>query len=261
VKSLDSRILVIGHRGSSGSAPENTMAAFHRAAAMGADMIELDVRLTRDGRLAVFHDRRLARTTNGKGSLRKHTAQELRLLDAGRWFGPRFAGEQIPFLEDVLHSLPPGLGLNIEVKTDGDTRWSAMMVPALMQTLRRHGSGRNLLVTSFNHRFLRRLHESWPGISIGALAMPVRDAGISPSVFGRRLGARVYVCSRSRLRKHQVLNAHNNGLQVYVYGVNTARQLKRPQRYGVDGVITDYPDRLLRMLSQTATLHTQPRPS
>src|SRR3990172_9877913 len=94
--------VVIAHRGASGSCPENTLAAFRRAAALGADMIELDVQLTRDGEVVVIHDWTLDRTTSGTGPVRACSLAELRRLDAGAWFDAAFAGERVPTLGEVL---------------------------------------------------------------------------------------------------------------------------------------------------------------
>ncbi len=249
-------MLVIAHRGSSGQAPENTMAAFRLAAEAGADMIELDVRLTADGALAVIHDRRLQRTTTGRGPVRRQTARSLAALDAGRWFSRRFAGEQVPLLGQVLEELPRSVGINIEVKTDGEPRWRSRMAPALVGVVHRHGRGRPLLVSSFNHPLLRRIRALDPSIPTGALAVPLRDVVFRrPASHARRLSVTAFICSRSRLRKRHVANAHACGLQVLVYGVNTARDLERVRRYGADGVITDVPDRMLRLLGRRPAHH------
>lgn len=247
---LPSAMTVIAHRGSSGTAPENTIVAFRRAGEAGADGIELDVRLTADGELAVFHDRTLNRTTNGRGRLNLHTARELSRLDAGRWFAPRYAGERVPTLTAVLDRLPGKLGINIEVKTDGDRFWRSRTARRLASVLAHHGRERPILVSSFNHMFLRVLRSIDPSIPIGVLAMPLRDAGVLPSHFARSLGARAYICSRTSLRKRFVRDAHRHGMKVYVYGVNSARHVIRPRRFGVDGVITNYPALMLRLLGR-----------
>ncbi len=115
-------MVIIAHRGSSGSAPENTLAAFRLAVKAGVDMIELDVRLTADRHLVVFHDRRLGRTVQGSGPVWTKTLAELRALDAGSWFGSRFRGENMPTLQEVFLAVPRTVGINVEVKTDGDPR-------------------------------------------------------------------------------------------------------------------------------------------
>src|SRR5579859_2813159 len=96
------RVWVIGHRGAMGRCPENTMASFERGLELGADWVELDVHLTRDGALAVIHDESVDRTTNGHGLVKDHSLAELKRLDAGAWFGPAFAGARVPILDEVL---------------------------------------------------------------------------------------------------------------------------------------------------------------
>lgn len=248
-------MLVIAHRGNSARAPENTMTAFRMAADAGADMIELDVRLTLDGALAVIHDRRLERTTTGRGPLRRQTRRSLADLDAGSWFARRYAGEQVPLLQEILEALPRSLGINVEAKTDGEPGWRKCMVPALAEILRRHAHGRAILVSSFNHALLRRLKVLDPSIRTGALAVPLRDAARRPSSLARSLSVSAFICSRSMLRKRFVLDAHAHGLQLFVYGVNTARHLIRPRRFGADGIITNYPERMLRLLGRSPARH------
>lgn len=239
-------MVIIAHRGSSGSAPENTLAAFRLAVKAGVDMIELDVRLTADRHLVVFHDRRLGRTTNGSGPVWTRTLADLRALDAGSWFGQRFRGERIPTLHEVFHAIPHRVAINVEVKTDGDPRKKADLEEIIIAALRGEVEERSILVSSFNHALLRRLHRGAPHLRLGALYMPVRDVARRPSTMARRLGVSAFICSRSQLRKRHVRNAHRHNLTVIVYGVNTARHFARARRYGVDAVITDFPEKIAR---------------
>ena len=239
-------MMIIAHRGSSGTAPENTLAAFRQAVKAGVDMIELDVRLTADRRLVVFHDRRLGRTARGFGPIWDKTFMELRGLDAGSWYGRHFHGEKIPTLHEVFHVVPRRVGINIEVKTDGDPRKSLGLEEVLLDTIRIEAAERIILVTSFNHRLLRNLHRQAQHLRLGALYMPVRDVGKKPSALARRFGVSAFVCSRTQLRRRVVRNAHRHGMSVMAYGVNTARHLARARRFGVDAIITDYPESMVR---------------
>ena len=108
--------LIIAHRGDLSTAPENTLPAFQRAWDAGADGVELDVRVTRDGKLVVFHDRTLERTSNGRGPVSNFTLTEIRSLDVGSWFGPAFKGETAPTLDEVFESLPHDYLINVEMK-------------------------------------------------------------------------------------------------------------------------------------------------
>src|SRR3989338_9017514 len=108
--------LLIAHRGASAVAPEGTRAAIREAIRAGADMVELDVQMTRDGRLVIFHDERLERTTNGHGVLRRARFADVARLDAGGWFHPRFSGERVLLVSQALRLIPPRIGVNLELK-------------------------------------------------------------------------------------------------------------------------------------------------
>jgi len=226
------------------------MAAFRMAAEAGSDMIELDVRLTLDGELVVHHDRRIGRTTDGRGKICNKTLQQIRRLDAGSWFSSLFAGERVPTLREVLDWLPERLGLNIEVKTDGDRRRGLGLEKLCAVLLKETGIRRKILVTSFDHLFLGRLHHVDPLLSTGVLYGSIRDAGKLPSALARRVGASAFICSRSQLRKRFVDDAHEHRLDVYCYGVNSTAHLAMAQRLGVDAVITDYPDRIIHAVQE-----------
>ncbi len=241
-----SRPLVIAHRGSSGEMPENTMAAFRGAADTGADMIELDVRLTLDGEFVVFHDRRLGRTARGRVPVRTLTLREIQSLDAGSWFGRAFRGERVPSLRDVMRWLPSGLGLNVEVKTDGDSRRGAVLEDQLLRLIRESGKKKSILVSSFDHRFLRRLRQLDSSVMTGALTMPFRDARWRASAIAHRAGASVYICSRAQLRRRFVRDAHQTGIAVACYDVNTLQHYARVWKAEIDAVITNYPRQMLR---------------
>jgi glycerophosphoryl diester phosphodiesterase len=226
------------------------MAAFLRAVQDGAVMVELDVRLSADEELVVMHDRRVNRTTGKRGRVRDLTVAELKLLDAGSWFGPSYSGERIPLLREVFRSLPFGIGLNIEAKTDGDRHRDGEMSRALGELITKEARGRELLVSSFDHHFLRRFHRMYPSVALGVLYMAVRDFARSPVALAHNVGAGTFVCSCAQLRKRTVADAHRNGLQCFSYGVNRIPQLRRVARFGIDGIITDVPARLHRGLHQ-----------
>lgn len=249
-RASDTRPLIVAHRGSSGAAPENTLAAFRQAVADGAEMIECDVRLTRDGHMVILHDRSVHRTTDGRGYVWNLTLDELRSLDAGSWFDKRFDGERIPTLHEVLECLPPGFPINIEVKTDGQPN----IRPSFEERLASFIAGRKLysrvLVSSFDHAFLRRLHGLDPRIRIGVLYTPLRDMTRTPSGLARRVGATVFICSIGQLRKRFVADAHRHSLTVGCYGVNTNRQLQKALHYGADAIITDYPKEMRTYLGR-----------
>lgn len=224
------------------------MAAFRLAVAAGVDMIEFDVRMTRDFELVVHHDRSLGRTSDGSGRIWDLTLDDLRHTDAGSWVSKKFAGERIPTLREVLEELPVSVGLDIEVKTDGDRRRGTALpesVLLLVREARREGS---VVVSSFDHAFLRRLHHLDPSLRLGALYVPLRDGFKSPSQIAGRTGATMFICSRTQLRVRHMRDARAAGLTVAVYGVNTHADLAAASRAGVDAVITDNPAQIIRAI-------------
>src|SRR5437016_13518001 len=128
-------MLVIAHRGASGNAPENTMAAFKKAVALGANFIETDLQLSRDARLVAIHDATVNRTTNGQGTVHDMTLTELRRLDAGSWFGSEFAGERIPTLAEILaFSTKQDVAFYVQIKPRGSWGGEQALLGALPES-------------------------------------------------------------------------------------------------------------------------------
>jgi glycerophosphoryl diester phosphodiesterase len=239
--------VIVAHRGSSGAAPENTIAAFRHAVRDRADMIELDVRLSSDAALVVMHDRTLRRTAGSRGAVRSRSLAALKMCDAGSWFSPAFSGETIPTLQEVFDVLPPAMLLNIEAKTDGDRRRSALLASTLATCIARNHAAHRVIVTSFDHRFLRQLHGSAPGLVIGALVFPVAGTRRRPDTYRRRLGARWLVYAKRQVSRRTVDRAHRSGLRVGCYTVNTERDYRRVVRSGVDAIVTNVPAAMLAL--------------
>ncbi|HWP35236.1 MAG TPA: glycerophosphodiester phosphodiesterase family protein [Thermodesulfobacteriota bacterium] len=254
------RPLVIAHRGASAYAPENTLAAFRAAIALGADMLELDVQLTADRRLAVIHDQAIDRTCDGRGFVAEMTLAELQRFDAGLWWGPGFAGERIPALEEVLALARGRVAVNIEAKVpagepaEGSGREA--LAEALVAALAEAGSGLTVLVSSFDAGVLRRLRARAPALTLGLLceARIEGPAGFRPGrlapylALAAELGA-VSLHPYWRFTGPRLVDAaHAAGLRVYPWTVNRERDLRRLIAIGVDGIITDRPDRLARLL-------------
>jgi glycerophosphoryl diester phosphodiesterase len=161
------RILLGGHRGNPDEFPENTLASFRSAIELGVDVIELDVHRSEDGDLPVIHDHLLDRTTDGSGLVRDHTLAELKRFDAGRWKDPRFAGERIPSLDEVLTLAKGQVGVAIEIKN--------LPLPypgiadAVVDVVRETGMVHDVVVISFDHRCIKRIADLEPEILTGVL--------------------------------------------------------------------------------------------
>jgi glycerophosphoryl diester phosphodiesterase len=226
------RLLCIGHRGAMGHAPENTLLSFKKALELGASCVEADV-YNVDGNLVVFHDDRLERTTNGSGYLLDHDFDYLRSLDAGN-------GERIPTLGEVFETVDLRAGVNVELKGPGTAR----PVAEFISTLREYGWGDDLiLVSSFNHPELEEVRRIDPGIRLGVLISgpPGDDAAFAVS-----LGAYSVHLSLKSIELRFVEDAHSRGLRVFVFTVNDPEDICRMEGLGVDGVFTNYPERVLQ---------------
>jgi glycerophosphoryl diester phosphodiesterase len=225
------RLLCIGHRGAMGHAPENTLASFEKAIELGTPCVEVDVYYV-DGNLVAFHDDRLERTTNGTGYLLDRDFAYLRSLDAG-------GGERIPTLGEVFETVGLRAGVNIELKGPSTARPVVELISAL-----RKGGWRDdlILVSSFNHRELEEVRRIDPQIRLGALmvGLPVDDAA-----FAAALGAYSVHLSLDFIDRRFVDDAHSRGLRVFVFTVNHPDDISKMEGLGVDGVFTNYPERVL----------------
>jgi glycerophosphoryl diester phosphodiesterase len=222
--------LCIGHRGARGHEPENTLRSVRRAIELGADGIEIDVRFV-DGELIVIHDDTLERTTNGHGRVGKKSFAYLRSLDAG-------GGEKIPTLREVFDLVDRRALINVELKG----RDTAGPVQALIDEYvsARGWSHGDFLVSSFLHRELARITDTRIRIGLLFPRVPLRFAKLA-----KKLGAcSIHTPVRST-RRPFVARAHRHGLKVFVYTANSPRSIRRLRAIGVDGVFTDFPERVV----------------
>jgi len=224
------------HRGASGHAPENTLAAFRLAMEMGAEMCELDVQQTADDRLVVMHDDRLERTTNGNGNLWEMTLPDLQRYDAGVRYDQRFAGETLPTLEQVVALVRGKMKLNLEVKIHGHERNMAALT---VETIRREKLVDECVVTSFDWKAVNEIKKLAPELKVGYI---FGWKEFSPAVFD----APVELLSThySLVDARFLERARTAGKKVHVWTVNYKWLMRRLRQRGVDGIITNYPDRL-----------------
>jgi glycerophosphoryl diester phosphodiesterase len=232
-------VLVIAHRGASGHAPENTLAAFKRAVALGATFIETDLQLTRDSRFVAMHDGTVNRTTNGQGKVHDMTMAELRRLDAGSWFGSEFAGERIPTLDEILEfSKKHDVVFYLELKPGGSWGGEHALVGALRET----GEIPRAVVISFDADILARLRQIEPTLMTGLLY----DGQIEePLKKALEAGARQLAMRGDLVTPALLKDARKQDLQVVCWTVNHPAHIRMLMAAGVDGIMSDYPDRLV----------------
>ena len=234
-------MLAIAHRGASGHAPENTFAAFRKAIAMGAGFIETDLQLSRDARLVAIHDATVNRTTNGQGAVHDLTLAELRRLDAGSWFGSEFAGERIPTIEEILEfAKKHDVVFYLELKPSGS--WGGEH--ALISALRESGEIARTVVISFDPAILANVRKIEPTVMTGLLF----EGQISdPLAKAIEIGARQLAVRGSLVTPRLLKEARQRDLQVVCWTVNHPAHMRLLVEAGVDGIISDYPDRLLEL--------------
>jgi glycerophosphoryl diester phosphodiesterase len=235
---------VIAHRGACLRAPENTLAAFRRAAELGADGIELDAKLTRDGQVVILHDATLDRTTDGQGPLQGYSLAEIRKLDAGSGFSQEFAGERIPSLDEVFAELGRKLLINVEMTNYTTPRDE--LPRRVVDLVRHHGLESRVLLSSFNPFALRAARAAAPELPLGFLFgmgqakwMGVLFRLIAPHVSYHLHDPLVHETSARR--------AHRAGRKLIPWTVNDPARLRWLFRHEVDAIITDAPDMALEV--------------
>lgn len=244
---------MIAHRGISAKAPENTLAAFSLAARSdGIDMIELDVRLSRDERVIVLHDRSLQRTSTGNGAARNYSYDEIKQFNAGSWFHPSFSGERIPTLRSVLELVRGKRWVNIELKSDFlHKEQRGVLEEKVLQVVRECGMLQQVMFSSFDHHLITNLKRMNAVSITGVLYNLYRDFARMPSKLARRAGASVFVCARQELRKGMIQDAHENGVAVYVYTLNSVQDVQKMLDFGVDGILSDNADDIVTLVKGT----------
>ncbi|MEH7306115.1 glycerophosphodiester phosphodiesterase [Neobacillus drentensis] len=243
VKTEQHSPLKIGHRGAAGYCPENTISSFQKALELGADYLELDIQMTKDGELVVIHDSTVNRTTNGKGKVMDFTLPEIQNLDAGSWFHRKFAGEKIPSLSEVFDEFAGKIGFLIELKKPS-------LYPLIEEKLaeelmkREFTTGdRQIIVQSFDRESLKRFHELLPSIPIGIL---VRNAGLK-MISNKNLKSFAsyvsYVNPKiSMVNKRMIKRIHLHGFKTIIWTVKRKNDLKAIKNLHVEGIVSDFPD-------------------
>jgi glycerophosphoryl diester phosphodiesterase len=227
-----------------GHAPENTLASFRKGVELGAPMLELDIHLSADGRLVVIHDDTVDRTTDGSGRVSDLTADELGRLDAGSWFSPDFAGERVPMLENVLDWARGRVGLVIELKLG--PVWYPGIEEVLVRTLQRADATADVLVISSDHHAVRRVKQLDPAAKT---AIMYGGRMLDPVGMARAAGAEAVRPGHYTLTAADVAVCHAAGLAVIPWTVNDEASMRRVVSMGVDGMSSNYPELLGRVLA------------
>lgn len=245
---------IIAHRGAPLVAPENTLASFRAAIAMKIDVLEIDLRATKDDHFVVMHDATVNRTTSGKGKVAEKTLSELRTLDAGSWFDARFVGEKIPTLEEVLALLDSSLLLIAELKGSSD---DGSVEAQLVQKIVESGKQRHIILKSFEMEVIehfKNLAPDIPRLFVYAFRIPWMHLIVGTGVSA----GSVFDVDAEYLQPHYLLlsssfveEAHRRGYKVVAWGVDDEKTMRKAIGFGVDGIETDRPDLLKHILDST----------
>jgi glycerophosphoryl diester phosphodiesterase len=237
-------VAVIGHRGASASAPENTLAAFEHGIEEGADWIELDVQETVDGEVVVLHDSDFMKLAGSPLKIWEASFEEVRELDIGSWFGPRFQGEKIPTLEEALLRVKGRAKVIIELKYYGHDQQLEERVAGIVD---RAGMERDIAVMSLERRGVEKMQALRPGVRTGLVAATA--VGRLSEANADFLAVSVALATPSLIRQ-----AHARGREVYVWTVNDELSMAQQILRGADGLITDHPARAKAVIRREADL-------
>lgn len=232
-------LVKVAHRGASGNFPENTRLAFLKAIEVQADMIEMDCQLTRDGHIVVFHDERLKRTTGVSGTVRSKSLEQLKQLDVGKWKKKSFKGEPVLTLEESLAIIAGKADLCLDIKHYDSQPGIEIK---LLFTLSHYDYLDQTIFSSFNYACLERVREFAPEARIGLIYG--RGVKEDPFVTAEELGAGSIHVQKDVATRPFLDRAWEIGLDVHVWTVNNLSEMEKFAALGVQGIVSDYPDKL-----------------
>ncbi|MDQ0273463.1 glycerophosphodiester phosphodiesterase [Cytobacillus purgationiresistens] len=233
-------ISIYAHRGLSGRYPENTMDAFQAALEAGAQGIELDVQLSKDGQMVIIHDEKINRTTDGTGYVKDFSYAELRQFDAGSWFNPVFANQYIPTLEEVFKwATKDGNQLIINVELKNDVIRYEGLEEKVLSLLYRYRLQDRVILSSFNPESVKRLRELDANMKIGYLILGIHKNAVK---IAENIGANAIHCEEAFALSQYGKEAISAGFPLRIYTVNEASKFKVLFEAGAEVIMTDYPD-------------------
>ena len=239
---------IIAHRGASAYFPENTLPSFEGAIAMGADMVELDVQLTSDKEVVVFHDEKISRCTNGRGRIVDHTLVELKKLDAGSWFSKDFQNTRIPTLAEALSVCKNKIAVNIEIKTEAVGKmFFGGIEEKCLKIVEQAGMREHVVFSSFDPRAIMHLKQIDNTVTAAVLFEKKHYGSKLPSDIIDSVGADAFNCSGSEFNKKWLADVKLNNIPVNIYTVDDPRNMRRFLKIRVSGIFTNKPDILKRV--------------
>jgi glycerophosphoryl diester phosphodiesterase len=242
--------ILIAHRGASGYAPENTLPGLIKAIELGANYLEIDVHQSRDNFIVVIHDFDVDRTTDGSGLVKDMTIDEIKKLDAGTWFDPIFAETKIPTLPEVIDVISPNVNLIIEVK--GGSEEYPGIEENIVSIVKQNRIESQVIFKSFNLEVLelfKKLAPEIPRLYVFVLHFSELNLTLDKwidftDIYDNPADAQYFQAHRWFITESLIEKAHANSIKIIVWNVNTEDEIKSILNLGVDGIETDYPDRV-----------------
>jgi glycerophosphoryl diester phosphodiesterase len=235
------RPLIMGHRGYQAQYPENTMVSFLAAVEAGVQFVELDVTLTRDQKVVVMHDDTIDRTTNGSGRVSDHDLDALQRLDAGNWFDPRFAGERIPSLKEVLEKVAPKAHINIEIKAhqSTDSESIGQVEQKVIDMVAAKRAQKRALISSFDPEVLKKIKQLDPAMDVALISKksPLNET----RALCLELGVFSFHPHLASIDRALVETLHKAGVYVFPWNIEDAEDIRHAFSLGVDGLIAKDP--------------------
>lgn len=263
VKKKDFKI--IGHKGAAGYAPENTLASLQVAMDMGVDMIEIDVHMTKDGEVVVFHDEDISRTTNGTGMIHELTLAEVKELDAGSWFSPKFAGEKVPTLREAIDLVHGNADILIDIKSKGHEFYDNFAEVIVDIIDEKEDNKEWCIVQSYEQEYLEHAYARDSTIKMKKIMMGEDES----MLFSFYLNSKSFMTNRNKhhffetinphystLSQRRIFRLHAKGYKVHTYVVNEREEMIKMLNMAVDGIITDFPDRLMKVREDIRKIHS-----
>jgi len=236
-------LIKVAHRGASGYYPENTRIAFEKAVEAGVDMIELDCQLSRDGHVVIYHDENLRRVAGVNGTVKSKTLQQLKRLDVGAKFKKSFKGQQILTLEEAMSFLAGKVDLNIEIKSP--LRAPPGIELKILFILSYYRYLQHSIISSVDYRAAERVRELAPRARIGVIY--TRGVKEDPFEIAARLRADSLHVEKGYATADRIKQANGLGLKVFVWTVNEVAEMEKFLALGVDGIISDYPEKFWKL--------------
>jgi len=215
---------------------------------MGADMVEIDVQLTSDKEVVVFHDEKISHCTDGRGKIANHTLAQLKKLDAGSWYDKNFKNIRIPTLAEVLGVCKNKIAVNIEIKTEAVSKmFFGGIEEKCLKIVEQSGMNGHIVFSSFDPRAIMHLKQIDNNVTVAVLFEKKHYGSKLPSDIIESVGADAFNCSSSEFNQKWLANIKLNNIPVNIYTVNDAKNMKRFINMGVSGIFTNNPDVLKRV--------------